>query len=149
MKLLNPYAECFVPNVLLDPVCQNNREICSGYTSMNITPECLTCNTPDLSLSYCDSCDGSITSDWTESNLKPDANLFIPTFRYHSAKEEEDSPYSILKTLWIKNMNTIIFGHLNINSIRNKFDLFVDLVKSKIDIILVSETKIDKTFPNS
>ena len=60
-----------------------------------------------------------------------------------------ECPYSYLKDLRIKNVDKIIFGQININSIRYKFDLFADLVKNKIDILLISETKLDCTFPKS
>ena len=41
--------------------------------------------------------------------------------------------------------NTII-GHLNINSVRNKFDNLHNLVKA-FDIFLFSESKLDNTLP--
>ena len=40
-------------------------------------------------------------------------------------------------------------GHVNINSIRNKFGLRVRYVDNNLDILMVSETKIDDTFPES
>ena len=43
----------------------------------------------------------------------------------------------------------VIIGHLNIHSIRNKFSAFKDLVLKESDICLLSETKIDHSFPNS
>ena len=47
----------------------------------------------------------------------------------------------------VNNPLRIIVGQLNINSIRNKFDALCSIFKQKIDILLVSETKIDDTFP--
>ena len=47
----------------------------------------------------------------------------------------------------IENPSRIIFGQININSIRNKFDLLMNNIKNKIDIFMVSETKIDNSFP--
>lgn len=42
----------------------------------------------------------------------------------------------------------LIMGHLNINSIQNKFDAIIFIVASKIDIFLICETKIDaSSFP--
>ena len=41
----------------------------------------------------------------------------------------------------------LILGHVNINSIRNKFDALTYIIGNNIDIILISETKIDDTFP--
>ena len=43
----------------------------------------------------------------------------------------------------------VIIGHLNINSIRNKFSSFKDLALKETDLCLLSETKIDDSFPNS
>ena len=43
--------------------------------------------------------------------------------------------------------NKLTLGHLNINSIRNKFDCVKFVIDNKIDIFLVSETKLDDSFP--
>ena len=64
-------------------------------------------------------------------------------------ESSEASSCAILKDLRLKNNNRIIFAHLNINSIRNKFHKITDLIKGRIDIFLISETKIDNTFPTS
>ena len=42
-----------------------------------------------------------------------------------------------------------IIAQININSIRNKFETLVSLVTSDIDILMISETKIDESFPLS
>ena len=41
----------------------------------------------------------------------------------------------------------VIVGHMNINSIRNKFDMIAETI-ANFDIFLISESKIDSTFPN-
>ena len=41
-----------------------------------------------------------------------------------------------------------IIAHLNINSIRNNFDFLVDKIEKNVDIMMISETKLDNTFPN-
>ena len=43
----------------------------------------------------------------------------------------------------------LIIGHLNINSVRNKFPSLQQTVLSKTDILLLSKTKIDDSFPDS
>ena len=48
-----------------------------------------------------------------------------------------------------ENPSRIIFGQININSIRNKFDLLMNIIKNEIDIFMISETKIDNSFPIS
>ena len=60
-----------------------------------------------------------------------------------------ETSYLVLKNLRVKNINRIIIAHININSIKNKFDTLTDLVTGKIDILLVSETKINASFPSA
>ena len=42
-----------------------------------------------------------------------------------------------------------IMVHLNINSIRNKFDFLIDIIKDNFDILMTSESKLDDSFPDS
>ena len=53
-----------------------------------------------------------------------------------------------LEKLRLENPDRLIFGHLNINSIRNKFEMLTNIIQGKLDIFLVSETKIDISFPS-
>ena len=56
---------------------------------------------------------------------------------------------NILKNICLKNLNILTFAHLNINSIRNRFDTVVTIVNKNIDVFLISETKIDSSFPTA
>ena len=47
----------------------------------------------------------------------------------------------------LKNPKSIILGHLNVNSLRNNLKVVEELIKGKIGIRLLSENKIDKSFP--
>ena len=58
-----------------------------------------------------------------------------------------DSPDEILRHLKFKNVNRLVIGHLNINSLRNKFDSLKLLVKNSLDVFMISKTKLDETFP--
>ena len=51
-----------------------------------------------------------------------------------------------IKQQRVKNDDNTIIGHLNINSFRNKF-VFVEEIIQVSDIFLVSESKLDDTFP--
>ena len=51
-----------------------------------------------------------------------------------------------LKELKIKNINGIIFRHININSLRNKFEQLREFCKDNLDILLMIETKLDISF---
>ena len=52
-----------------------------------------------------------------------------------------------LKFIRRDNVNKIIIAHLNINSIRNKFNFLVEKINDNVDLLMVSETKLDDTFP--
>ena len=51
-----------------------------------------------------------------------------------------------LKSLRINNINRIIKGQININSIRTKFDDLVKGVRGNIDILMISEEKLRKQY---
>ena len=44
-------------------------------------------------------------------------------------------------------MNKLIFVHVNINSISNKFEELISQVKGTVDVLIISKTKIDDSFP--
>ena len=46
-----------------------------------------------------------------------------------------------------KNPNRIVLAHLNINSLRNKFD--IDQITGNVDVMVISDTKLDDSFPES
>ena len=54
-----------------------------------------------------------------------------------------------LKSLRTSNLHRIIIAQININSIRNKFKALVNGVRGNVDILMISETKIDDSFPVS
>ena len=63
-------------------------------------------------------------------------------------KNKFTSPKEELNNLRLKNPNRLICAHLNINSVRNKFDLLSDIIKNNFNILMISETKLDISFPN-
>ena len=46
-----------------------------------------------------------------------------------------------------RNIDKIIVAHLNINSLRNKFDSLIGQLTGNIDILMVSKIKLDESFP--
>ena len=60
-----------------------------------------------------------------------------------SAPEEFNDAKIGLKVLKENSPNKIIVGHLNINSLRNKFEALQFIINRNLDIILLSETKLD------
>ena len=53
---------------------------------------------------------------------------------------------SEIRELRLRNVNRVLIGNLNMNSIRNKFDQLKDTVLKYIDILILTETKLDETF---
>ena len=66
------------------------------------------------------------------------SNASVATFSYAKIA---------LKNIRISNINKLIFGHLNINSLRDKSELLWEQIKGSIDIFMISETKLDDSFP--
>ena len=58
------------------------------------------------------------------------------------------NPDNILKNIRLKNLTRLIFAHLS-NLIRNKCDSLVTIVNKNIDVFLISEKKIDSSFPTA
>ena len=61
----------------------------------------------------------------------------------------EEGPFKILKKIRIDNVNRVVMGHININFIRNKFGMLSSMIKYNIDILMVSEAKLDSSFPQA
>ena len=59
------------------------------------------------------------------------------------------SPLLKIKNLRLSNLNRVIIGNLNISSLTNKFDQLKEIVIEYIDILVITETKLDNTFPNA
>ena len=57
--------------------------------------------------------------------------------------------YSNLENIRKNNSKKIIIAHLNINSIRNKFAFLTVIVEDNIDILMISEPKLDDSFTDS
>ena len=57
--------------------------------------------------------------------------------------------YSKLEKIQKNNSKNIFIMHVNINSIRNKFDFLTDIVKDNIDFLMILESKLDDLFPET
>ena len=58
-------------------------------------------------------------------------------------------PFEKLKNTRLKNPNRLLIAQLKINSLRNKFDSLVQMLHNNLDILLISETKVDSSFPTA
>ena len=59
---------------------------------------------------------------------------------------QENSTDSIAKPELPTPRKIIILGHLNIDSLQNKFESIADGIQGTFDICVLSETKIDESF---
>ena len=56
---------------------------------------------------------------------------------------------SKIKTIRTENVNNVTIGNLNINSLSSKYDDKKMLMTGMFDILVITETKLDNTFPVS
>ena len=54
-----------------------------------------------------------------------------------------------LNMLYVKSKSRLIFAPININSIRSKFEDLKLLIQDNVDILVVTETKLDDTFTSA
>ena len=76
---------------------------------------------------------GSVSSNWNSCNVKD------------YGKNSSDLRL-VLENLTLKNNHRLVIGNLNINSISKKFDNLKLIIQSKIDILIITETKTDSTY---
>ena len=68
----------------------------------------------------------------------------------HSTNSEQDLLNEITLSVIRKNCkDKLLIGNLNINSLPNKFDQLKVIIQGKLDILVITETKIDNSFPTS
>ena len=76
----------------------------------------------------------------SQSNNEPSTNL--------NPKFNDDDPIFVLMKLKAKNADKPVIAHLNINFLEPKFESLNSLIKNNVDILFVSETKLNDTFPS-
>ena len=54
-----------------------------------------------------------------------------------------------MENIRCRNINRLIFARLNINSLRNKSESLQHIINKNIDVLLISETKIDSSFTSA
>ena len=83
--------------------------------------------------------------NWQENDI---SNLSLEECRFDVSNVTQENDWiSALKALRSDNSNKLILVHININSIRNKFEFLSTQVKSVlIDVLMISKTKFDNSF---
>ena len=54
---------------------------------------------------------------------------------------------STLKDIRVSSINRLMLEHLNVNSLRNKFNFLCEQIKGYIDIFMLSKSKLYDSFP--
>ena len=86
-----------------------------------------------------------------ENNNLTNNNLSYNLNRSNDHVDVDSNSYfgDQLSSLQKNNLDRLIFSYLHIISIRNKFDFqLVNGIKGKIDVLIISETKLDDSFPS-
>ena len=61
--------------------------------------------------------------------------------------KNSSDPRVVLENIKLKSNHRLVIENLNINSVSNKFDNLKLIIQGKIDILVITETKTDSTFP--
>ena len=66
---------------------------------------------------------------------------------YKANSLSESNNVASLCSIRKRNLNKLVVAHLNINSLRLKFDSLVQKITGNVDILMISETKLNNSFP--
>ena len=91
-------------------------------------------------------CDNASTSETSINSLEFENVMATGSSETHLEGHNSD-PLSILRHLKSKNTDRPVIAQLNINFMAPKFEPLVSLVKDNIDLLMVSETKVDDSYP--
>ena len=74
-------------------------------------------------------------------------HLLIPYPTLATSPLDTGSPREMLQKIKLINPSRLIIGQLNINSLSNKLEHLKALIIGNIDILVVTESKLDQSFP--
>ena len=77
-----------------------------------------------------------------------DKNDTLDRYDVTSPMLNKDLELNELNNLRHWHVRKILIGHLNINSVRNKFSSLKEIVEKNLDIFMISETKIGNSYPS-
>ena len=78
--------------------------------------------------------------------VKYDLALNISQIDSETPNDNSQDDRLFLKNLRVSYPNNVIIGHFNTNLIRNKFEMLSLSEAQYVDILMLSETKLDSTF---
>ena len=75
-----------------------------------------------------------------EQNLNSSCKRDVSIYAENVSNVSHSHAQQVLKDIRKSNVNKLIFGQLNINSLRNNFDMVSELIKGFANIFMISET---------
>ena len=165
-ELLDDGCENTTPNVD-NNICMHTVGISPGDVDLNTAPTPTYTNTnipkptPNTSLPK-----GGISTlneiiiennennnTFSETNDTPnnqnDGNEISQNHENIESVDLNDNPSEILINIRRKNLNRPIIGQININFLYSKYEALKCLIRDKLDILVITETKLDKSFTSS
>ena len=83
-----------------------------------------------------------------DNNSKTDSTDKVSNLEITDALASADiEGGDLLQRLRVTNLDRVIIGNLNVNSLPGKFDVLKNIVKNRVDILILCETKLDESFP--
>ena len=80
-------------------------------------------------------------------------SILCSEYNYNDNNIKDDladiDPVKVWNNILQKHSNRLVIAQLNINSLRNKFASLSTMIKDYVDLLLISETKIDSSFPTA
>ena len=83
-----------------------------------------------------------------EASYDDDDDFVNVTVTEHSSRDKVNATESLskLKDIKLKNINRVVIAQLQINSLQNNFDFLKEEVTGYVDILLITESKLDNSF---
>ena len=104
--------------------------------------------TGSSSIKYFDFCPNSTIYSLGKQRIKNlDKTLSGQQKRSFACDLSYKISFDKLNVVMSQNSNRILIACLNINSLRNKFEILKETITNKVDILLISEAKLDSFFP--
>ena len=82
-----------------------------------------------------------------DADTSDPSNTSTDTGDHSNGNEMADTNITSLNETRKKYVNNVVIGHLNINSLANKFEALKVIIVDKLDILVLVETKLDDSFP--
>ena len=151
--IMNPSAANFYPKLSHNHLNLINITLNECITSPPINVDLISQNSTlnPLAAAFLPDPPKNILETNTEISLlsSPDNINDFPINNTILNKDDDSDPYKLLKSIKVSNVNRLIIGQLNINSLRHKFEALKLIIKGNIDILIITETKLDDTFTDS